>query len=169
MNDIVADFKLSRVKGVLASASALKDKGLLLEKEIGLEPIYAMLSMGQKIASLASSIGMSIFELEFILQRTPQHRKQYMNAIANKLAKDSAVKLERFSEMVEMETEEVAAAKHHSAALDRSLKILNTPDAVQGSDNIVVNNTVVVRDRNDVPALPDGLEDIIEGEYSVDT
>lgn len=164
MGNLVNDFKLNRVKGVLATAVALKDKGLLLEKEIGLEAVYALVSMGQKISRIASSLGLPTFQLDYILQRTPQHRKQYMNALANALAKDSVVKLSHFSDCSTMETEDAAAAKHHSSMFDKSLKILNAPDAIKGSDNIVVNNTVIVRHKGDVPELPDELKNVIEGE-----
>jgi hypothetical protein len=86
-----------------------------------------------------------------------------MNARANKLADDSIKTLEKFSDATYLETETSSALKHHSTMLDRSLKILNTADDKQ-SNNIVVHNTVVVRDNQDVPPVPDELIGIIEGE-----
>lgn len=165
MNTGVIEFKLNRVKGILGTALSLKDKGLMLEKEIGLEPIYAMLAMGKNLAPIAASLGMSIFELEYVLQRTSSHRKQYMNAISNKLALQSSVALDRYKNIVWMDKEHAAAARHHASMLHRSLNLLNAPSGSEGSGKVIVNNTVVVRDKNDVPPLPDGLEDIIEGEY----
>lgn len=158
--------KMNRVKGVLCTAITLKDKALMLEKEIGLEPFYTMLSMGESISSLAASIEVSTFELEYMLQRTPIHRRQYMNALANKLAKSSGQTLERFKNTMWMDTEHASAAKHHSNMLERSLKHLNTRTDDEGGGRVVVNNTVVVRSEGDVPPLPEGLEDIIEGEYA---
>lgn len=166
MNTGVAELKLNRVKGVLATALSLKDMGLLLEKEVGLEPIYAMLSMGQKLSQLAASVGMTSFQLEYILNRTPTHQKQYMNALSNRLAHHSTKTLEHYKNTVWMDKEHAAAARHHANMLHKSLNTLNAPSSSEGSGRVVVNNTVVVRDKSDVPPLPDGLEDVIEGEYA---
>lgn len=164
MNETLAELTISRVKGVLCTAMTLKDKALILEKEIGLEPFYAMLSMGQSLESLAESVGFTPFELEYMLKRTPNHRRQFMNAKTNQLAEQSTDTLEHFETALMLDTEQAAAAKHHATMLEKSLKVLNNPAATQGSGGVVVNNTVVIRDKDDVPPLPDGLDQIIDVE-----
>lgn len=165
-NDALTELSIGRVKGVLSTAMSLKDMALMLEKEIGLEPFYSMLSMGQSISTLAASIDVSPFQLEYMLTRTSSHRKEYMNAIANKLGKQSGATLERFKHALMLDQEQSAAARHHSAMLDKSLKVLNTSTTDDGAGGVVVNNTIVVRNRDEIPPLPDGLENVIEGEYA---
>ena len=166
MIEPLAELNIGRVKGVLSTAMSLKDRALILEKEIGLEPFYTLLGMGQSMASLASSIGASAFELEYMLTRTPSLRKEFMNAIANNLGKQSGNTLESFKNVLMLDAEQSAAAKHHSSMLDKSLKVLNTSSNDEGAGGVVVNNTIVVRSSGDVPPLPDGLDEIIEGDYA---
>lgn len=159
--------ELGRVGGVIAGARTTVDKALLIEKEIGMDSLYALISMGKKEERIAGDLGLSIFEFNMILRRTPAHRKQLMNARACALGDASMDALDVYSRMVGMDMEESAGARHHLAVFNSALKAANSVADDKGTGNVVVNNTVVVRQREDVPELPDGLDDILEGEYSV--
>lgn len=164
MSEALAQLKMGRVVGVISTAISLKDKSLLLEKEVGLEPFYTMIAMGQSLTSLASSIDVSAFELEYMLSRTPTHQKEYMNAVATQLAKSSSVTLGRFAHSDWLTTDQSAAAKHHASMLEKSLKVLNSSKGDEGTGNVVVNNTIVVRSSDEIPPLPDELQNVIEVE-----
>ena len=163
----INQMELYRVSGVIASARSTTDKALLIEKEIGTEPLYAMIAMGLPESRIATDLGLSKFELSMILRRTPAHRKQYINAKAVSLAEDSMEALQFYSKMVGMDIEESSGARHHLSVFNTAMKAVNSVADDKGTGNVVVNNTVVVRQKEDVPELPDGLDDIIEGEYSV--
>lgn len=165
MDNAVSELKAYRVSGILATAIGLEDKALQLEKELGTDPIYTMIAMGETIVQIASSLGLSTFEMNYILKRTPDHRKNYANAVAFNMAENSSKKLEHFSKLTGWGKEDNFAAKHHASMVDTSLKILNMHTSDKGSGNIVVNNTVVVRSKDDVPSLPDELKEVIEGDY----
>jgi len=164
MSAVLTQLKLNQIKGVLSTALSLKDKALLMERELGLEPFYTMISMGQSISTLAASMNISNFELEYMLKRTSNHRKQYMNAVSTQLANDSSNTLKRFKGALLLDKEQAAAARHHTGLLDRSLKVLNSQEDGKGAGNVIVNNTVIVRDNSDIPPMPDGLDNIIEVE-----
>lgn len=166
MNAALAELTIGKVKGVLANALSLKDMALLLEKEVSLEPIYTLLAMGQSLSNLAASIDVTPFQLEYMLTRTPKHRREYINAVSNKLAKESSATLNEFKNSLYLDKEQAAAAKHHASMLEKSLKVLNAPSNEDGTGNVVVNNTIVVRDRSEIPPLPDELENVIEGDYA---
>ena len=151
-----------RVQGALATAIDLDSKSQLLEKEVGLDAFYALLAMGSTVASLASSINVSSFELEYMLKRTPSHRKKYINALSGKLGADSVKVLSKFSDAMYLDPEMSAAAKHHKDMLAQAVATLNKDSPTGDSGGIVVNNTVVIRDSNDVPELPPELSGVID-------
>lgn len=162
--DVGSSTQLLIVKGLLRSIPNVTDKALTIEKEMGMESLYTLISMGELVGDMAISLGLSAFEMEFILKRTPNHRKQYLNAKTLALAESSMDILEHHSGAFSMEKEEAASAKHHSNMLDKSLKIVNAPTEDAGTGNITVNNTVVVRSGDDIPELPPELRNVIEGE-----
>ena len=163
--ELLPQTELYRVSGVIAAACSTNDKALLIEKELGMDSLYAMIAMGQKESRIANDLGISKFELSMILRRTPAHRKQLMNARAVALGEASMVALESYSRMQGMDMEESAGARHHLAVFNTAIKATNSVADDKGTGNITVNNTVVVRKTEDVPDLPDGLDDIIEGDF----
>lgn len=151
-----------RVHGALATAIDLKSKSQILEKEVGLDAFYALIAMGNSMTSLASSINVSTFELEYMLKRTPEHRKKYINALSGKLGSDSVNALSKFSDAMYLDSEMSAAAKHHKDMLSQAVSTLNKDAPIGDSGGIVVNNTVVVRGSNEVPDVPPELNGVID-------
>lgn len=154
---------LMKTRSILGRIQRLEDKAMLLEKEIGLDSIYGALSMGQSLTNLASSIGFSKNDLEYVLTRTPDHQKRYLQSTMFLRAKKSGEVLDSpvFSKMAELDKEENNAAKHHASMIDASLKSLYLDKQEIGSQ-ILVQNTIVVRDKEDIPVLPEGLGELIE-------
>lgn len=151
--------------GVLAETAALEDKGLLIERDIGLEKIYALLSNGMKMTDLAKSLSLTRGQLKFILTRTSEHRKRYFEATVFRRGIKSGNTLDqKFSDVVELDKEQNNAAKYHASNVDTAMKSLQQQKFEAGT-GVTVQNTIVVRAKDDIPALPDGLEDIIEGEF----
>lgn len=166
MSTALSTTELSQVSGLLAAVPEWLDKALLIEKEIGMGNIYAMISNGQAVERIAASLHVTSEQMKFFLTRTPKHRRDYMNAKAFKQAEDSMEVIgTTFKKSVFMEKEESNAVKHHNTIIDRAMGVLNKSDDVKGSEPIVVNNTVIVRDSDDVAPLPTELKDIIEGDF----
>lgn len=159
------ELKLYEVSGIIANAQNTLEKALLIEKEIGNDSLYAMISMGTPLSRIAQGLGLSTFELEFILKRTAKNRREYLNARAFALAEASAPMLQRLSTSTKLKKSEATAAKHHAGMMANATRILNMGVEDKSGSNITVNNTVVVRNRNEIPELPDGLNEIIEGEF----
>lgn len=152
-----------RLRGLLQTVDNMQSKALLLEKEEGgLTQFYTLLSMGKTVAQLANAIGATTFEMEYILKRTPEHRKQFLNASIGHVADASLVKLKHYGGQTDLFKEEAAGAKHHLSVVQMASKSLTEQDTERNDSKVVVNNTVMIADRNDIPPLPDGLENIID-------
>lgn len=156
---------LPELIGILASVTDWTDQALLLEKELGMVNIYAMISNGYEVSDIADLLGMTVDQTEFILKRTPKHRKEYMNALAFRHAEGSLGTLAGFQYSEELSVEQAAASRHHNTMVDRATGILNKSEDAKGLEQIVVNNTVVVRDVGDTAEVPDEFKDILEGEF----
>jgi len=163
----VTTTELHQVSGLLAAVPSWLDKALLVEKEIGMDNIYAMISNGQAVERIAASLYITKEQMKFMLTRTPKHRKDYMNARAFKQAESSMDVLENpsFKTAGMLIKEQASAAKHHNQVIDRAMNTLNKSDEAKANEAIIVNNTVVVRDSDDIAPLPDELKDIMEGEF----
>ena len=141
-----------RLRGVLATVDNVQSKALLLEKEEGgLSQFYTLLSLGKTIADLASAIGATVFDMEYILKRTPEHRKQYLNAISSHLADNSLNRLKDYSFRTDLYKEEANGAKHHMAVVQMASKALTDQQDTGNDSRVVVNNTVMIADRNTIP------------------
>lgn len=161
MSNAVEEFTLIRLSGLINKTESLRDKALLLEKEIGLEPFYAMIAIGKPLEQLADSVGVTKKELEYMLQRTSIHRTQYMNATAMALGNKSAKALNHFSSMSYMDKGESMASKHHFNIFSQAIKVANN-NTGSNSSQVVINNNVIVRGDNEIPELPNELKDVIE-------
>lgn len=161
----ITELELINVRGVLAKATRLEDKALLLEREVSLDTVYSMLSMGQSLVSIASSFDLTPDDAKFILTRTVEHRRQYMAAIQFKRAMQSDQTMEHFKSSVELDKEQTNAAKYHLSVMDAASKSLNATKG-EKSANITVENKIIVKGRDDIPALPDELKNIMEGDYT---
>lgn len=168
-SQVIAEVKLNNIRGVLAKANRLEDKALLLEREVSLESIYAMLSMGEPLANIANSFDLSLDDAKFILTRTTEHRKQYIAAIQFRRAIQSDRTMSKFKSEESLDKEQNNAAKYHLSVMDAASKALNATKGEKGA-NITVENKIIVRSKDDVPDLPDELKNIMEGEFTdVDT
>lgn len=158
-----------RVSGILETVDNIESKALLLEKEVGLESFYTLLSMGKKLAVLADSVGLSLFEMEYILKRTPDNRHSYIMAELMLSSEGSMKALKHFESSKFMEQEENNAAKHHKDMVGMTLKHTN-PGTEDGSGKVVVHNNITISSKEDIPEVPDDLAEILEGEFEyVDT
>lgn len=164
---------LLTTSGVLGKAIKLSDKALHLEKEIGLEVIYNLISNGVGLSEISDSLGVSDKDLRYILTRTKDHRRQYMSAtIYSRALKSGEILNTCFSKETQLDKYQQNAANHHTKMVDTSLRVMELDKEVANS-SIVVQNTIVVKSANDIPELPPGLSDaisnvedeILEGEY----
>ena len=156
---------LRLLSGELAHTDALEDKGLLIERDIGLERIYTLLGNGTNLTPIAQSIGLETKDLKYILTRTNEHRKRYFEAMQFKRGIRSGNKLDKdFHDLDELDKEQNNAVKFHLANIDAASKALQHQKTETGT-GVTVQNTIVVKAKDDIPALPEGLEDIIEGEF----
>lgn len=167
MNDMTerTPSKLPEIQGILSSVTNWTDQALLIEKEIGMSNIYALIANGYTDEDVAEFLGMTMDQTQFILKRTPKYRKEYMNAKAFHQAEGSMDMLDNFKYEDKLGKKQAAASRHHNTMVDRATGILNKSEEAKGLEQIVVNNTVVVRDNHDTAPIPDELKDILEGEF----
>lgn len=158
-------YDLDRMSGVLKTARTMDEKAIVMERELGMDPIYALVAIGTKPCQIAASLGLGTFELNYILRRTPDARKRYMEASAFSMAEESQKTLSTFQRVTNIDLEESSALRFHSSNIDRYVKLMSQPNANDVAGQIVVNNTVVVRDSNDVPPLPEELNAIMDVDH----
>lgn len=166
MQNALGELTLHNVAGIIGRAVALEDKALLIEREIGLESIYTLIANGEKLGAIASPLRVTIQDLKFMLTRTTELRQKYLAAKTFNRANVSGETLdgETFSKAHYLEKESNNAVKHHAAMVKQALDVLNQGKEEKGS-SITVENTIVVRSVNDIPELPPGVGELIEGEY----
>lgn len=161
MEKLPAKFTLA--KGLLKTVGDRKDKAVVIENTVGYEYIFTLISTGVAIADIASSLGLTLEEFGFISSSSPQLRKRFLAAKSYKLATKSMEVLEQpeIAEATSLTKEQKSALDYHSANIDR---ILRQTDSSEQSNNIIIQNTVVVRDKKDVPELPEELKEVIDVE-----
>lgn len=148
------------VYGELQRAKDITDKALVIEKEIGTEVIYTLISLGKPMGDIADSLGLSEDELELIMCRTSEHRNKYIKALMFKPAKDSMEMLGKLSKFTSLESDDARGSSHHTKVIEMFLN--HTKDMKEGGSAITVNNTVVVSDSRNTPPLPPELQGVIE-------
>lgn len=152
------------VTGVLATVDNVMSKALLLEKEVGLESFYTLISMGKSLASLADSVGLTLFEMEYILKRTADNRHSYMLAELTFTTEGSMQVLKKIKRDTFICTDANNAAKHHREMVGMTIKH-NNPEKDDNSGKVVVHNNITISSDRDIPAVPDDLKDILEGDF----
>ena len=164
-DEAMGSLALMTTKGILGRIQRIEDKAMILEKELGLDSLYSALSMGQKLEPLADSLDLSEKDLEFVLTRTPELQKRYLQALMFCRAKRSGKVLDHVSVagVATFDKYETNALKHHAAMVDASLKSLYLDKQDTGSQ-VLVQNNIIVRDKDDIPSLPEGLGELIEQE-----
>lgn len=155
--------KFVLAKGLVASVENTRDKSVVIENTVGIEFLFTLLANGVPEDHISSYLGLAKEEFRMVVTASPALRKRFIQAKAFMLADTSTKTLEKnFEDVTSLSKEEKAAVDYHSKNVDR---ILAQDDMEKQNSGIVVNNTIVVRDRNEVPALPPELE----GVFDVDT
>lgn len=158
-NGAIQELENYRISGLLKTITDSESKALILEKDVGLDRFYTLMTMGQSVEQMADSIGVSENMMTFFLTRTESHRKNFFNAKMYKAAVNSVDKINDYKDDVNLNE-----AKHHRDIVGMAANILNKSE--EGAERaIVVHNNITVGTNKDVPALPDELEDILEGDF----
>ena len=153
--------KFLLAKGLVSSVENARDKSIVIENTVGIEFLFTLLANGVSEQDIAVRLGMGKEEFKFVVTASPSLRKRYMQARAFHLA-DNSVKVLWDSGLAnadELEKGQKNAVDFHSKNIDR---IFGQDDAEKQSSGIVVNNTIVVRDKNEIPALPPELEGVFD-------
>ena len=167
-NEVVKPTQTIVLRGLLKNVSNVQDKALLIEREVGMDAVYTMISMGYGTRRIADSLNLSDFEFEYIVKRTPDHRRRLISAKTTRLAESSIEVLKNtFSTATSLFKEESAAAKHHRSIVDSTMKTLGGGEEKGMGTGVIVNNQFIVRGKDDIPDTPKELDEIIEGDYAV--
>lgn len=157
-----AKFKLTNI--LLRDVEDVRDKSIVIENGIGLEYIFTLIANGVNVHTICARLGVTEQEFSAITKSSPLLRKRYMQAKAFLLADRSMDTLlaEEFGECVSMDREMKNAADFHNQNIDRVIK--STGEELNKGSTII-HNTVVVRGHDEVPSLPDELEDVLNAEF----
>lgn len=149
-------------KGLVTGVENVRDKSVVIENTVGIEFLFTLIANGVPENSISKQLGLSNEEFRMVVTASPSLRKRFMQAKAFVLADKSERFLETLGDVGSFTKEEKAAVDYHSKNLDRLL-------AQDGMENqnagVVVNNTIVVRNKEEIPVLP--LE--LEGVFDVDS
>lgn len=153
-------------KGLISSISDARDKSIAIENSIGLETLFSFIAQGMSDEEIQKLIGVKEYEYKFIMMGSPLLRKRYMEAKAFALADVSQKTLisSGLAHSESMSKDQKNATDFHTRNIDRVLK---TEDGVEGNTGVIINNTVVVRSKDEIPQIPKELEGIIDADFTV--
>lgn len=157
--------KFLLAKGLVSTVENTRDKSIVIENTVGIEFLFTLLANGVSEQDIAEHIGVGKEEFKFIVTASPSLRKRYMQAKAFHLA-DNSVRVLWDSGIInagELEKGQKNAADFHTKNIDR---IFDQDDVEKQSAGVIVNNTIVVRDRNELPALPPELEGVFDADFT---
>lgn len=143
----------------ISQTESLVDTGLLLEKEIGLGNIYAMISSGHEIEEISKSLNLPADDLLFILSRTETLRGNLLSAQMHYSATKSLKLLDGINTL-ELSTEQASAARHHSSIVIGALK--NRSKTEKGNKGVMVINQINVDKGDSIPEVPEELREVID-------
>ena len=160
--------KFLLAKGLVSGVENARDKSVVIENTVGIEFLFTLLANGVPEKEISERLGMGTEEFKFIVTASPSLRKRYIQAKAFQLADNSFRVLwdSGLANTDELEKSQKNAADFHSKNIDR---IFNQDEAEKQSSGIVVNNTIVVRDKNEIPALPPELEGVFDADFTSGT
>ena len=158
--------KFLLAKGLVSGVENARDKSVVIENAIGLETVFSFIAQGMSDQEVRDLIGLDEKDFTFIFMGSPMMRRRYMEAKAFVLANMSQETLisSGLATSTRLEKAEKNAAEFHGRNIDRVLK---SEEGAQGSTGVIVNNTVVVRDKGDIPQLPKELESIIDADIII--
>lgn len=166
-DQVQAELAVFNTSHALAKATELTNLGLLIESEMGTDNIFSLLRMGFDENIIAQDLNLEREQLYYILTRTKDLRREYMDAKAFIRAKHSGDKLDTLysdEHTPDFFTANVKRfADHHQGIVEHVSRTLHEKED-GGMVPITVNNTVVVRDNQDIPALPPGVGAVIDME-----
>ena len=151
---------LTIVRGMIRAASCFSDKAIIIENEVGMDMVYTMIALGYPEEQLAESFCLNEKEFKLLVSQSPRHRVNYLNAKLYKAGENSAERLVELSLLDTIEDGEKRAADIHHKTLATVLK--GSSDIDVGNTGIVINNIIRVRDKDDIPGLPDELKEVID-------
>lgn len=156
--------KFLLAKGLISKIENLRDKSIAIENTIGTEYLFTLLANGVKERDICDELNVSEDEFRMIITSSPSLRKRYMDAKAFRLGDLSVRTLvdSGFATATSFSKYEKNAVDFHTANIDRATKITGEGSQTTG---VVVNNTVVVRGKNEIPPLPSELEDVIDADF----
>lgn len=161
---VASSTDIFRVRGILSRVNKTIDKFLIIEKELGLDTIYTLISLGKSDEEIADGLGITPDELKIILCKSSMHRHEYLTAKFFKVADKSSNQLTSFSDKTKMTNAEQRSAKHHQENLSMFFRLSSKADE-SSNKGVVVNNTIVYSDKDNRPAVPDDLSMVIEADY----
>ena len=138
--------KFLLAKGLVSGVENARDKSVVIENAIGLETVFSFIAQGMSDQEVRDLIGLDEKDFTFIFMGSPMMRRRYMEAKAFVLANMSQETLisSGLATSTRLEKAEKNAAEFHGRNIDRVLK---SEEGAQGSTGVIVNNTVVVRDK----------------------
>lgn len=155
-------------KKLVSGVQSARDKSVVIENTIGLETLFSLIARGMSDREVREEIGLTEGEYLFVVKGSPMLRKRYMEAKSFMLA-DISQNVLLTSGLVHsdsMSKDQKAAAEFHNRNIDRLLKIGEWGEQNTG---IIVNNTVVVRGKGEIPEIPKELEEVIDVDFTVGT
>lgn len=152
-------------KGLVSSVENSRDKSVVIENTVGIEFLFTLLANGVSDQDIADRLGVGREEFKFIVTCSPSLRKRYMQAKAFRLADNSSDILwdSGLANATELDKNQKSAVDFHSKNIDR---VFNQEEAEKQNSGVVVNNTIVVRDKSEVPPLPVELEGVFDAHFT---
>lgn len=159
--------KFMLAKGLITSVENTRDKSVVIENTVGIEFLFTLLANGIPEKDISDRLKLTREEFRMIVTASPALRKRFMQAKAFALAdKSEKILGEHFGNALELSKEEKSAADFHSKNIDR---ILAQDDMEKQNSGVVVNNMIVVRNKNEMPALPPELEGVFDANLTLGT
>lgn len=155
--------KFTLAKGILLSVENIRDKAIVIQNTVGLEFVFTLIANGLSEQQIASDLGLMPNELKIICCSNPTLRKRYIEAHAFRFADTSIRTLDKsgLAAAEALDKYEKNATDFHSNNIDRVMKA-NVSDGAQAG--VVINNTVVVRDKSEVPDVPADIKNVLDME-----
>lgn len=163
MHDQETENKLLVLQGLIRAADAFEDKAAAIEETLGMDLVFSLLAIGHSENDMARSLGLDADEFNYLVKQSSSHRDRYLKAKAFLLSDKSVDVMTAFNTASMLEDEEKRALDYHSKNLDRALKMGDDTSQMSG---MIINNILTIRDKNDIPALPEEIKDIVDAEFT---
>lgn len=160
--------KLLLARGIMKEVESARDVAIAIENTIGIEHLLTLIASGARVDDICAKLGVDQSTFDLIMKSSPDLRKRYIQAKCFRLADLSAETLmdTGFATATSFSKNEKNAVDYHTANLDRVVKMDTNNNIGTG---VVVNNTIVVRSKDEIPSLPEGLEDAFDADFTIGT